>query len=58
LGAGDTTGAVEAAAKAVNAAVAGAWFHAQAGVAAEKNIGQNISVMAGDVVRQIPNALK
>jgi ADP-dependent NAD(P)H-hydrate dehydratase / NAD(P)H-hydrate epimerase len=56
--AGMIVGLISQGCSALNAAVAGAWFHAQAGIAAEKNIGQNISVMAGDVVRQIPNALK
>jgi ADP-dependent NAD(P)H-hydrate dehydratase / NAD(P)H-hydrate epimerase len=56
--AGMIAGLIAQGCTAINAAVAGAWYHAQAGVAAERRIGQNISVMAGDVIAQIPHVLK
>jgi len=40
------------------AAVAGAWLHAQAGVAAAIKQGQTISITASDVIDQIPFVLK
>jgi ADP-dependent NAD(P)H-hydrate dehydratase / NAD(P)H-hydrate epimerase len=56
--AGMIAGLIAQGCTAIDAAVAGAWFHAQAGLSAENRIGQNNSVMAGDVIIQIPNVLK
>jgi ADP-dependent NAD(P)H-hydrate dehydratase / NAD(P)H-hydrate epimerase len=42
---------------AFNSACAGAWIHAMAGVLAEKRIGNNISVIAGDVLNAIPDVI-
>ncbi len=44
--------------KAFNAAVAGAWLHARAGVAAALKQGQTGSVIASDVIGQIPYVIK
>src|SRR5271157_995057 len=43
---------------AYEAAAAGAWIHAQAGLAAAQRIGHPASVMAGDVLDSIANVLK
>ncbi|MDO9546172.1 MAG: NAD(P)H-hydrate dehydratase [Pelolinea sp.] len=56
--AGMITGLLAQNISAIDAAVAGAWLHAQAGLAAEKSNGQNVSVTAGDVINQIPFVLK
>ncbi len=40
------------------AAAAGAWIHAQAGLAAARRIGHPASVLAGDVLESIPEVLK
>jgi NAD(P)H-hydrate epimerase len=42
---------------AYEAAVAGAWIHAQAGIAAADRIGNTASVLAGDVLEAIPGVL-
>jgi NAD(P)H-hydrate epimerase len=42
---------------AYEAAVAGAWIHAQAGIAAADRIGNTASVLAGDVLEAIPDVL-
>ncbi len=42
---------------AVNAAVAGCWVHAQAGLTAEEMIGASASVLAGDILAFVPNVL-
>jgi ADP-dependent NAD(P)H-hydrate dehydratase / NAD(P)H-hydrate epimerase len=42
---------------AYDAAVAGAWIHAQAGLAAADNLGSEASVLAGDVLDSIPYVL-
>ena len=55
---GMITGLVAQGMKAFDAAVAGAWLHARAGVAAAKKQGQTISVTASDVIGQIPVVLK
>ena len=41
--------------EAYEAAVAGAWIHAQAGIAAADRIGNTASVLAGDVLEAIPD---
>ena len=56
--AGMITGLLAQGATATDASVAGAWLHAQAGVAAEKRFGQNFSITAGDVIKHIPMVLK
>ena len=43
--------------EAYEAAVAGAWIHAQAGIAAADRIGNTASVLAGDVLEAIPDVL-
>ena len=55
---GMITGLIAQGMKAFDAAVAGAWLHARAGVAAAKKQGQTISVIARDVIDQIPFVLK
>jgi ADP-dependent NAD(P)H-hydrate dehydratase / NAD(P)H-hydrate epimerase len=40
------------------AAAAGAWIHAQAGLSAARRIGHPASVLAGDVLESIPDVLK
>ncbi len=40
------------------ASITAAWLHAQAGLLASKEFGQPASVMAGDVIRHIPAAIK
>jgi len=55
---GMITGLIAQGMKASDAAVAGAWLHAQAGVAAAIKQGQTISVTASDVIGQIPVVLK
>jgi NAD(P)H-hydrate epimerase len=42
---------------AFNAAVAGAWIHAQAGLSAAQLLGAPASVLAGDVLRSIPHVM-
>jgi NAD(P)H-hydrate epimerase len=39
------------------AAAAGAWLHAQAGLAAEEKLGGSASVLAGDVLEALPGVL-
>ena len=39
------------------AAMAGAWIHAQAGLLAARSIGNTVSVLAGDVLRSVADAL-
>ncbi len=41
-----------------NAAVAGAWMHAQAGLTASKRVGCDESVLAADVIQSIPEVYK
>ncbi len=55
---GMITGLIAQGMKAIDAAVAGAWLHAQAGLAAANKQGQTISVTASDVIGQIPFVLK
>jgi len=55
---GMITGLIAQGMKAFDAAVAGAWLHARAGLAAAKKQDQAISVIASDVVDQIPFVLK
>ena len=55
---GMITGLIAQGMKAFDAAVAGAWLHARAGVAAAIKQGQTISVTASDVIGQIPIVLK
>jgi hydroxyethylthiazole kinase-like uncharacterized protein yjeF len=43
--------------EAFEAAVAGAWIHAQAGIAAAERIGNAASVVAGDVLESVPDVL-
>jgi NAD(P)H-hydrate epimerase len=43
--------------EAYEAAVAGAWIHAQAGIAAADRLGNTASVLAGDVLEAIPDVL-
>jgi ADP-dependent NAD(P)H-hydrate dehydratase / NAD(P)H-hydrate epimerase len=43
--------------EAYQAAVAGAWIHAQAGLLAAEDLGGSISVLAGDVLEAIPEVL-
>jgi NAD(P)H-hydrate epimerase len=43
---------------AFSAAVAGSWYHAQAGLAAAAQLGSERSVMAGDLIRAFPTVLK
>ncbi|MCH7663546.1 MAG: NAD(P)H-hydrate dehydratase [Chloroflexi bacterium] len=40
------------------AAYTGAWLHAQAGLAVEKRLGGATSVLAGDLLAEIPNVLR
>ncbi|MBN1665744.1 MAG: NAD(P)H-hydrate dehydratase, partial [Anaerolineales bacterium] len=42
---------------AFEAALAGAWMHAQAGLRAANNLGSNAAVLAGDVLAAIPQVL-
>jgi NAD(P)H-hydrate epimerase len=42
---------------AVDAAVAGAWIHARAGLEAAEALGSTASVLAGDVLAAIPDVL-
>jgi NAD(P)H-hydrate epimerase len=44
--------------EAFEAAVAGCWIHAQAGLVAEKLLGSTASVLAGDVLRGVPEVLR
>ncbi len=55
---GMITGLIAQGMEAFDAAVAGAWLHARAGVAAAIKQGQTISVTASDVIGQIPVVLK
>jgi NAD(P)H-hydrate epimerase len=55
---GMITGLIAQGMKVFDAAVAGAWLHARAGVAAAIKQGQTISVTASDVIDQIPFVLK
>ena len=55
---GMITGLIAQGVNAFDAAVAGAWLHAYAGINAAINQGQTISVTARDVIDQIPSALK
>jgi NAD(P)H-hydrate epimerase len=55
---GMITGLIAQGMKAFDAAVAGAWLHARAGVAAAIKQGQTGSVTASDVIGQIPYVLK
>ena len=55
---GMITGLIAQGMNAFDAAWAGAWIHARAGVAAAKKQGQTISVTASDVIGQIPYVLK
>ena len=55
---GMITGLIVQGMKAFDAAVAGAWIYARAGVAAAKKQGQTRSVTASDVIDQIPYVLK
>jgi len=41
-----------------DAACAGCWIHAQAGLEAEKIIGSSNAVLAGDVIKAVPNVIK
>ena len=43
--------------EAFEAAVAGAWIHAQAGLQAEKDLGSSASVLAGDVLRAVTSQM-
>lgn len=43
---------------ALNAAIAGAWIHAQAGLAAIDLVGHPASVLAGDVLASVPEVLR
>jgi len=56
--AGIVSGLLAQGVSAYNAARAGAWLHAQAGLLAEKLIGNPASVMAGDVLSYLPSVLK
>ena len=42
---------------AVNAAIAGCWIHAQAGITASEMIGADASLLAGDILAFVPNVL-
>lgn len=55
---GMITGLIAQGMKVFDAAVAGAWLHAQAGVTAAMKQGQTISITASDVIDQIPLVLK
>ena len=55
---GMITGLIAQGVNAFDAAVAGAWLHAYAGINAAINQGQTISVTARDVIDQIPSVLK
>jgi ADP-dependent NAD(P)H-hydrate dehydratase / NAD(P)H-hydrate epimerase len=44
--------------EAFDAAVTGCWIHAQAGLEAEKQLGSSAAVLAGDVLRGVPQVLK
>jgi len=55
---GMITGLIAQGMETFDAAVAGAWLHARAGVAAAIKQGQTISVTASDVICQIPVVLK
>jgi ADP-dependent NAD(P)H-hydrate dehydratase / NAD(P)H-hydrate epimerase len=44
--------------EAFEAAVAGSWIHAQAGLVAEKQLGSTAAVLAGDVLRGVPQVLR
>jgi NAD(P)H-hydrate epimerase len=55
---GMITGLIAQGMKAFDAAVAGAWLHARAGMIAAIKQGQTISVTASDVIDQIPFVLK
>jgi len=55
---GMITGLIAQGMKAFDAAVAGAWLHARAGVIAAIKQGQAISITASDVIDQIPFVLK
>jgi NAD(P)H-hydrate epimerase len=43
--------------EAVEAAVAGAWVHAQAGLLAGELLGASASVLAGDILSTVPDIL-
>ncbi len=55
---GMITGLIAQGMQVFDAAVAGAWLHAQAGVTAAMKQGQTISITASDVIDQIPLVLK
>ncbi len=42
---------------AFEAALSGAWLHAQAGIAVQKQIGNSAAVLAGDLLEQIPRVM-
>jgi NAD(P)H-hydrate epimerase len=42
---------------AFDAAVAGAWIHAQAGLVAAEQLGHEASVLAGDLIEALPEVL-
>ena len=44
--------------KAFQAAVAGAWIHARAGLLAEEKLGSSAAVLAGDVLRDVPQVMR
>jgi NAD(P)H-hydrate epimerase len=56
--AGMITGLIAQGLDPYSASIAAAWLHAQAGLLASKEFGQPASVVAGDVIRHIPAALK
>jgi NAD(P)H-hydrate epimerase len=56
--AGVVSGLLAQGIQAYDAARAGAWLHAQAGLLAEKSIGNSASVMAGDILSYLPSVLK
>jgi len=43
--------------EAYDAAVAGAWIHAQAGLLAAEDLGSNASVLAGDILEAVPDVM-
>jgi NAD(P)H-hydrate epimerase len=55
--AGIITGMVAQGVKPFDAAVAGVWIHAQAGIEASEKVGHPAAVLAGDVLNAIPTVL-